>query len=38
MHTDGRPSADQLYIHMPKPSRPAAPAPAASTSPASGGR
>lgn len=29
MHTDGRPSAEKLYIHMPKPSRPAAPAPAA---------
>jgi hypothetical protein len=29
MHTEGRPSAEQLYIHMPKPSRPAAPAPAA---------
>jgi hypothetical protein len=22
MHTDGRPSAEQLYIHMPKPARP----------------
>ena len=29
MHTDGRPAADKLYIHMPKPSRPAAPVPAA---------
>ena len=29
MHTDGRPSNEKLYIHMPKPSRPAAPAPAA---------
>src|SRR6202041_1607907 len=26
MHTDGRPAADKLYIHMPKPARPAAPA------------
>jgi len=29
MHTDTRPSADKLYIHMPKPARPAAPVPAA---------
>ena len=29
MHTEGRPAADKLYIHMPKPSRPQAPAPAA---------
>src|SRR5216683_6783736 len=28
MHTDGRPAADKLYIHMPKPSRPTAPTPA----------
>jgi hypothetical protein len=27
MHTDGRPAADKLYIHMPKPSRPQTPAP-----------
>ena len=29
MHTEGRPTAEQLYIHMPKPSRPQAPVPAA---------
>jgi hopanoid C-3 methylase HpnR len=34
MHTDGRPTADKLYIHMPKPSRPAA----AAATPAAGGR
>jgi hypothetical protein len=29
MHSEGRPPADKLYIHMPKPSRPEAVAPAA---------
>jgi len=29
MHTETRPSADDLYIHMPKPARPGVPAPSA---------
>jgi hypothetical protein len=38
MHSDGRPAADKLYIHMPKPSRPQAGSPAAGSPAAGGGR
>jgi hypothetical protein len=38
MHSDGRPAADKLNIHMPKPSHPEASAPTAGDTAAGGGR